>query len=103
MKEMLKAGKILIFFFLFMPLMVHAQFYSEGENPTSIRWNQINTEHFQLIFDENAKALNNIPFLMENFSEEFLIRINPEFRESKFTPEEIVFEVKYFEIRKMMM
>ncbi|MFN2394882.1 MAG: hypothetical protein ABR597_04250 [Bacteroidales bacterium] len=30
-----------------------AQFYSAGQDPASIRWKQINTENFQVIFPEN--------------------------------------------------
>jgi len=41
-----------------------AQFYSAGQDPASIRWKQINTENFQVIFPENyeeqAKYIANI-------------------------------------------
>lgn len=44
--------------------MVDAQYYSLGQNPSSTRWKQINTESFQLIFpddfEDRAQELANI-------------------------------------------
>ncbi len=52
----LKKYKFLyIFSFCLVHFSCYAQFYSQGENPSSVKWSQINTENFQVIFDENAK------------------------------------------------
>ena len=47
---------------------------------------------FELLFDGNSKILKNISFLLKNFSDEFLVKINTELIQRKFTPEEIIFE-----------
>jgi hypothetical protein len=39
--------------FLFFTKISIAQFYSTGSDPASARWRQINTEHFQLIFQND--------------------------------------------------
>ncbi len=45
-----------LFFIFFLCLYTaQAQFYAVGENPSSIHWRQINTENFQVIFDENSE------------------------------------------------
>jgi len=40
----------LTFFLLILPSFVFAQFYQSGQDPVSIRWKQINTPNFQVIF-----------------------------------------------------
>ncbi len=42
--------KILIIFFLLLTVTVHAQFYSLGQDPATVKWNVIKTEHFRIIF-----------------------------------------------------
>lgn len=34
----------------------HAQFYESGTEPASVRWKQINTEHFRVIFPDGANS-----------------------------------------------
>jgi|WetSurMetagenome_2_1015567.scaffolds.fasta_scaffold04564_5 hypothetical protein len=51
---------------LFITGDMSAQFYSTGEPPFSIKWHQINTPHFQLIYPvENQKEANKMANLME--------------------------------------
>jgi hypothetical protein len=38
---------------ILMPFFGWAQFYLSGQDPASLRWNQIRTTHFRLIFPEN--------------------------------------------------
>jgi len=44
--------KILSFCFLFLCYSLPAQFFNLGQNPSSVKWHQINTDRFQLIFCE---------------------------------------------------
>ncbi|MEI6696235.1 MAG: hypothetical protein WCO13_09210 [Bacteroidota bacterium] len=39
-----------ILFFLLIQINANAQFYDAGQDPASLKWQQINTPHFQLIF-----------------------------------------------------
>jgi len=41
---------LLIFFLALLPYLLAAQYYSVGEDPASIRWRQINTPNFQIIY-----------------------------------------------------
>jgi len=45
-----------IFLFIFSGKGVFAQFYSTGQDPSVVRWNQINSEHFQIIFDRDFES-----------------------------------------------
>ncbi|MBW6479670.1 MAG: hypothetical protein K0B37_09600 [Bacteroidales bacterium] len=46
--------RIILFLFICLAgFQSFAQFYSAGQDPASIRWKQINTENFQVIFPEN--------------------------------------------------
>jgi hypothetical protein len=44
--------QLVIAFLLLGTFSTHAQYYVRGQDPASIRWQQIHTEHFQLIFPE---------------------------------------------------
>lgn len=55
MKVKLNVHNIFFIFILCINIPVIGQFYSMGEHPSSTKWNQINTEKFQIIFDENAE------------------------------------------------
>ena len=46
----------------------HAQFYESGTEPASVRWQQINTEHFRVIFPKGAaqdgqRAVNTLEYI----------------------------------------
>ncbi len=58
--------KLLAFFFLFAKLDVAAQYYSTGDDPAGIKWKEIKTRDFQLIFpdDYKDKAMK-LAFIME--------------------------------------
>lgn len=46
--------RLIFFCFIFLQgTQTYAQFYSAGQDPASIRWKQINTENFQVIFPDN--------------------------------------------------
>lgn len=45
-------NKLLIFGFLLMSIMARAQYYETGQDHSSIKWLQINTENFQLIYPD---------------------------------------------------
>jgi hypothetical protein len=53
--------KLIFFCFLLFSVSVSAQYYETGQDPASIKWRQINTDHFQLIypdyFEEGAQTL----------------------------------------------
>ena len=41
---------LIIFSLVFLPYLLAAQYYSIGEDPSEIRWRQINTSNFQIIY-----------------------------------------------------
>ena len=43
-------------FGILLPLILPAQYFDSGQDPSKIKWNQINTEHFQLIFPKEFEA-----------------------------------------------
>jgi hypothetical protein len=45
--------------FLFCLTAARAQFFSSGQDPASVRWEQINTVHFKVIYPDNYKATAN--------------------------------------------
>jgi len=47
---------LLLFFLIFTPLNITAQYYSSGQEPASVRWRQINTENFKLVFPDGYEA-----------------------------------------------
>uniref|UniRef100_UPI0032163C3D hypothetical protein n=1 Tax=uncultured Draconibacterium sp. TaxID=1573823 RepID=UPI0032163C3D len=53
--------KLLILVFLFVGVFANAQYFQTGQDPASIKWRQINTENFQLIypnyFEDHAQIL----------------------------------------------
>ena len=50
--------------FIFIGTLASAQFYEFGQDPASLKWKQINTEHFQVVFSSdfgnNAQKLANL-------------------------------------------
>ena len=61
--------KIIYLFLLFFLVSVYtlkAQFYSTGQNPASAKWNQINTDKFQLVFQKKfSKQAQKIANILE--------------------------------------
>jgi len=53
--ESLSAGLILIFLF-FLPNFVKAQYFAVGQDPASIKWRQIQTDHFQIIYPSDYES-----------------------------------------------
>ncbi|HPT14154.1 MAG TPA: hypothetical protein PK796_05145 [Bacteroidales bacterium] len=49
---------------MFLPVKMQAQYYNLGQDPASVSWRQINTEHFKLIypgeFERKAQQLANV-------------------------------------------
>ena len=56
-------GKVFIFLLILFSFQGKSQYYDAGQDPASVKWKQINTEHYQLIFpsefDDNAIHLAN--------------------------------------------
>jgi len=40
----------LILFLLYLPFLAHSQYYMKAQDPASLKWNQINSENFQIIY-----------------------------------------------------
>ena len=59
-----RIANIILFFLLFSGYSVKAQFYSTGQDPASAKWEQINTDNFQVIFQKDyvlqAQEITNI-------------------------------------------
>lgn len=55
MKVKLNVYNLFLILLFLINIPVIGQFYSMGEHPSSTKWNQINTDKFQIIFDENAE------------------------------------------------
>ncbi len=49
----MKLKLIIVFIFLFVTKAVRSQYYTSGEDPSSLKWNTIETENFKLVFSEN--------------------------------------------------
>lgn len=47
---------ILAAFFLLLPFRLASQYYDTGQDPAALKWNQIRTEHFRIIFPESYGA-----------------------------------------------
>jgi hypothetical protein len=50
---MLRKLSVLYTFLLFCPKVVFCQYYDTGQDPASLRWLQIRTEHFRVIYPES--------------------------------------------------
>ncbi len=63
---------LLIFFLTLLPYLLAAQYYSVGEDPASIRWRQINTTNFQIIyptdFEKKAQRMASILEKVYNYA-----------------------------------
>ena len=63
---------LLIFFLSIIPYILAAQYYTVGEDPSGIRWRQINTVNFQIIFptdfETKAQRLASILEKVYNFA-----------------------------------
>ncbi|MDD4213355.1 MAG: hypothetical protein PHR81_00940 [Bacteroidales bacterium] len=53
---MLKTGNIIAILFFIASFSAEAQFYDMGQDPASVKWNIIKTEHFRIIFPEGIEA-----------------------------------------------
>lgn len=62
----MKISSILFILGFLLQLNAKAQFFQTGQDPSSIRWRQINTEQFQVIFPEEfEKEAQRISFVLE--------------------------------------
>ncbi len=52
MPIIIRMKKLLFFLFLLAAVVAKAQYFQTGQDPSSIKWRQINTENFQLIFPD---------------------------------------------------
>jgi Tol biopolymer transport system component len=48
--------KLFFLLFLNLPLYSSAQYFISGQDPSKIKWDQINSENFQIIYPQNFKA-----------------------------------------------
>lgn len=48
---------IIIQFLFLLHIKCDAQYFVSGQNPSSVTWRQINTEHFQVIYPNNCESL----------------------------------------------
>lgn len=46
--------RLLLFFLFMLPLWLSAQYYLSGEDPASLRWKQINTDYFRIIYPQQS-------------------------------------------------
>ena len=53
MSSIKKITGLFIFLFIFFGYSVKAQFYSTGQDPASAKWEQINTDNIQIIFQKD--------------------------------------------------
>jgi len=69
MQSAMKIWKPGILFLLTMaPLWLHAQYFSMGQDPASIRWRQLKSQHFNVIFPaENETESRRLIFLLESY------------------------------------
>ena len=51
-----KEGVLFTLFFLFWGASLSAQFYSTGQEPSSIRWKQIKTKNIRVVFPETNQS-----------------------------------------------
>lgn len=47
---------LLSLFFILLTGTLYAQYFQTGQDPASVRWRQINTENFQLIYPDYYEA-----------------------------------------------
>jgi hypothetical protein len=53
---------------LFIPLWLSGQFYSQGEDPSSVKWEKIKTENFKLVYPKGFyKEANRFANLLEYY------------------------------------
>ena len=61
---------ILFAFILFCPFAGNAQYFSTGQDPAQIKWRQINTDHFQIIYPEEYESkAQQVAFIFEKVYE----------------------------------
>ncbi|HLO59290.1 MAG TPA: hypothetical protein VK179_11145 [Bacteroidales bacterium] len=61
--------------------VVHSQFYSTGEAPARIKWKQLQTGHFTLVFPENmTQNAFKMADLMQHYYSPTVDKYNPRFR-----------------------
>ncbi|MFL5728212.1 MAG: hypothetical protein ACJ75J_01890 [Cytophagaceae bacterium] len=48
--------KIFLWIFFQLPLLCSAQYFISGQDPSKIKWDQINSENFQIIYPHNFRA-----------------------------------------------
>ena len=76
MKIHVKTLSQIVFIAIIMfPLLVKSQYYSGGQDPSSLKWNQINSSHFQVIYPHGYDSVAQYVMNVMEYGRELTIKI----------------------------